>query len=432
MEKKTIGTFIAALRKASGMTQRELAEKCNVSDKAISRWERDECAPDLTLLPVLAEIFDITVDELLRGERKTADAPDTDYQREKTEKQMRNLLRKKELSLRDRSWISRGIAIGGLLAAIICNALHEALIGFFVALAFFMCAAICEVCFLNHAISGLDDFSEEQLSKYRGDVVQLGKNSFLLIFLLFAATLPLATIDRFYGMDMATWLFFMAPLFALAAWILFLIAWRFFLAKKLSAIGYPVYVKPWSAAGKKLLRRLALYVGIFGVIAAVLLSSAVWVANHDLRFAEKTYFDTVDDFVVYMEDDSGNIENREDAIVLPPNVENPAFINSSEVGFIVEADVWGDEQTEDKEAYIYLNGEMVIFEWKNTNVYTYGVYDGRMYVITQDALFDAYDTVEKINLCILGVMTADIAIGSILCLGAVAVYFKGKKEMEQK
>ena len=43
MEKKTIGSFIAALRRANGLTQKELAEKLNVSDKAVSRWERDEC-----------------------------------------------------------------------------------------------------------------------------------------------------------------------------------------------------------------------------------------------------------------------------------------------------------------------------------------------------------------------------------------------------
>ncbi len=57
MEAKTMGSFLAALRKAAGMTQRELAERLHVSDKAVSRWERDECAPDLALLPVLAEIF---------------------------------------------------------------------------------------------------------------------------------------------------------------------------------------------------------------------------------------------------------------------------------------------------------------------------------------------------------------------------------------
>ena len=68
MEKKTIGQFIAILRKANGMTQKDLAEKLNVSDKAVSRWERDECAPDLSLIPVIAEIFQVTADELLTEE----------------------------------------------------------------------------------------------------------------------------------------------------------------------------------------------------------------------------------------------------------------------------------------------------------------------------------------------------------------------------
>ena len=70
MEKKTIGQFISVLRKANGMTQKELAEKLYVSDKTVSRWECDESTPDLALIPVLAEIFQITTDELLRGERK--------------------------------------------------------------------------------------------------------------------------------------------------------------------------------------------------------------------------------------------------------------------------------------------------------------------------------------------------------------------------
>lgn len=67
MEQRTIGKFITALRKASGMTQRDLAERLGVSDKSVSRWERDEGAPDLSLIPVLAEIFGVTCDELLRG-----------------------------------------------------------------------------------------------------------------------------------------------------------------------------------------------------------------------------------------------------------------------------------------------------------------------------------------------------------------------------
>lgn len=66
MEKKTIGSFIAALRKANGMTQQELADRLGVSNKAVSRWERDENAPDLSLIPAIAEIFGVTCDELFK------------------------------------------------------------------------------------------------------------------------------------------------------------------------------------------------------------------------------------------------------------------------------------------------------------------------------------------------------------------------------
>ena len=69
MERKTIGSFICVLRKANGLTQRELADKLGISDKAVSRWERDETAPDLSLIPAIAEIFGVSSDELLRGER---------------------------------------------------------------------------------------------------------------------------------------------------------------------------------------------------------------------------------------------------------------------------------------------------------------------------------------------------------------------------
>lgn len=47
------------------MTQKDLAERLNVSDKTVSRWERDDGAPDLSAIPVIAEIFGVTCDELL-------------------------------------------------------------------------------------------------------------------------------------------------------------------------------------------------------------------------------------------------------------------------------------------------------------------------------------------------------------------------------
>ena len=68
--KLTLGAFIAQLRKEKGLTQKQLSEMLSVSDKTVSHWEREESSPDISLLPVIAEIFGITVDELLKGERK--------------------------------------------------------------------------------------------------------------------------------------------------------------------------------------------------------------------------------------------------------------------------------------------------------------------------------------------------------------------------
>lgn len=66
MKRQTFGTMIATLRKENGMTQLELAEKMGVTDKAVSKWERDLSCPDVSSIPKLAEIFSISVDELMQ------------------------------------------------------------------------------------------------------------------------------------------------------------------------------------------------------------------------------------------------------------------------------------------------------------------------------------------------------------------------------
>ena len=72
--KKTMGTMIAELRKQQGMTQMELAGKMGVTDKAVSKWERDLSCPDINSLPDLAEILGVSVDELMQVKRE-ADTP---------------------------------------------------------------------------------------------------------------------------------------------------------------------------------------------------------------------------------------------------------------------------------------------------------------------------------------------------------------------
>lgn len=72
--KKTLGAIIAELRKQHGMTQLELAEKMGVTDKAVSKWERDLSCPDINSLPNLAEVLGVSVEELMQI-KKEADAP---------------------------------------------------------------------------------------------------------------------------------------------------------------------------------------------------------------------------------------------------------------------------------------------------------------------------------------------------------------------
>ena len=67
MKKQTLGMIIASQRKEKGLTQLELAEQVGVTDKAVSKWERDLSCPDVGTIPKLAEIFDISIDELMQG-----------------------------------------------------------------------------------------------------------------------------------------------------------------------------------------------------------------------------------------------------------------------------------------------------------------------------------------------------------------------------
>ena len=67
MEKQTLGQKIAELRKAKNMTQLELANQLNITDKAVSKWERDISCPDVNTFPKLAEILGVSVDELLQA-----------------------------------------------------------------------------------------------------------------------------------------------------------------------------------------------------------------------------------------------------------------------------------------------------------------------------------------------------------------------------
>ena len=194
MERKSIGSFIAVLRKAKGLTQRELADKLGVSDKAVSRWERDETAPDLYLIPSIAEIFGVTADELLRGERAGESSSTSEKQSEKTERQIKTVLKGVRTKFLTKTLICTLIAVVGLLAAMLCNfAFYRAELGFYIGLIFFVTAAIIEIIFAVLAVSSLDaeEFDGEHLTETRKYIIKKTESIVFISFILLAYCIPL-------------------------------------------------------------------------------------------------------------------------------------------------------------------------------------------------------------------------------------------------
>lgn len=81
----TLGKKISDLRRAKGITQEEMAEKLGVSPQAVSKWENDNCCPDIMLLPKIAKMFGITVDELLSNAPKNENMVLPQEQRKNTD-----------------------------------------------------------------------------------------------------------------------------------------------------------------------------------------------------------------------------------------------------------------------------------------------------------------------------------------------------------
>ena len=210
MEKKTIGGLIAALRKANGMTQKDLAEQLNVSDKTVSRWERDDGAPDLSVFPVIAEIFDITCDELLRGERKSPQQQETTPENTPTpkgEKQRQRLLAVSLSKYKTRSMIAICLALVGLLAAMAFNfGFNRAYLGFLAGCVFYLAAAAGQAIFVNGAFLSVDE--EEDTGDFKRQVIVLAEGVWVLTAALLFVCLPLVLFvyDSHAGMTGGAWL----------------------------------------------------------------------------------------------------------------------------------------------------------------------------------------------------------------------------------
>lgn len=73
MANRTMGEIICTLRREKGLTQKELADKLNITDKAVSKWERDLACPDTATIPLLSEMLGVSVEELMNAKAVSKD-----------------------------------------------------------------------------------------------------------------------------------------------------------------------------------------------------------------------------------------------------------------------------------------------------------------------------------------------------------------------
>ncbi len=116
MDQIKIGKFISSKRKEKNITQIELAERLNITDRAISKWENGVCLPDASTIPTLCKILDITINDLFSGE--VVDMKDNE---KKLEENLLEMTRAKEQ--RDRELLKVEIFIGVIVTIIMLTCL---------------------------------------------------------------------------------------------------------------------------------------------------------------------------------------------------------------------------------------------------------------------------------------------------------------------
>lgn len=302
MEKKTIGKFISVLRRANGMTQKQLGEKLYVSDKTVSRWEREECTPELSLIPVIAEIFGISTDELLRGERNSGDGCASKNQKIRSDMQFRLMLHNRSVKFRNLSMITVGISLSGLILAAAINAsFSRGILAFAIGTIILLAAAICQLCFASTAVLGVEEEDEPQISQLREFNSQITIKTTIvlsLILILFAALLPLGIFpgNGYYGLRTGVWAV-CGVIFAGIMLILLRVLYVFWIEGILTEKG--LLCRTWEEPLKKaVLRRMLAIAGLIFLVLLILVGG-VQMFGPDL-FARNEIFYQCEDFQAYM------------------------------------------------------------------------------------------------------------------------------------
>ena len=139
MNQVKIGKFISECRKKANLTQMQLAEKLNITDKAISKWERGIAMPDASIMVELCDILGISVNELLVGDKISTE--NNTQQSEQLLIDMANELQSKNKTIWSAMWVIMIVCIIGLIGGL-------AVVAFFVPEGVWQLVAILVLCAL--------------------------------------------------------------------------------------------------------------------------------------------------------------------------------------------------------------------------------------------------------------------------------------------
>ncbi len=310
METKTIGKFISALRRAAGMTQKELGERLFVSDKTVSRWERDECTPELALIPAIADIFGVTADELIRGERRTREREEEGRPAGRREKSWRLVLDKHIKKYKSLSMIAVGLSFLGILAVMAINlGFQRGMLAFCVGTACLLASEICLVCFASNARLPVEE-EEEGAELTKDTNRRIKQNAFrisLFNMALFLACLPVVVLTEggaYVGLAAGSWAVCCLILLSLLAFILYT-AWLFGGQKKLSEADiFPM--SPEAEEKNRADRRRFLKTGAVCLSVLLVLGVGVWAVQvffSPRSFVEQHMFTDAEELKAFLEAD---------------------------------------------------------------------------------------------------------------------------------
>ena len=234
MERRTIGAFLAVLRKANGLTQQQVADRLNVSNKTVSKWERDESLPDITLIPALAEMFHVTSDEILRGQRmEPAERTEKEQEKQagKTRAQARALIvRTMNRHLSGTTCAAAMLAAGMIALFTVSYAFYNPVLGFGVFMILTMAALMMEFLSTNTArtaLTGGEMLSEDDALSAEKEILRRAKGlvSWTAVLLIWALPLVLIRSD-FYVNSVISFSAYLAliPVLAVLSALVYMLA----------------------------------------------------------------------------------------------------------------------------------------------------------------------------------------------------------------